>query len=326
MFLGVPITQSEVTRRRVSIGELPDGSPIGIPVVTIGGAKPGPTLYLQAGIHGDEQTGIAICRGAIGAMDPSEMAGTVVAVPVANVPSYLTRTRGFLHEERWLIDINRIFPGNPRGLLTERIADALLNEFARHADLTIDLHSALDGCDIAPFVYIDPDDDEGGTLEARERYGLAYGTPYAYYKNRTARLGTSDLSRSFSAQAEDAGILTISAEVGESRRVSWERVADGVRGIRNVMLAMGMLEGEAEERVPPRRFSKISLVHAEHGGGLHLDVDIGDDVTAGQEIGEIVDVFGDRVERIEASTDGFILRAMRFGSVTTGAEIVWIAS
>jgi predicted deacylase len=92
------------------------------------------------------------------------------------------------------------------------------------------------------------------------------------------------------------------------------------------MLALGMLEGEAEERVPPRRFSKISLVHAEHGGGLHLDVDIGDDVTAGQEIGEIVDVFGDRVERIEASTDGFILRAMRFGSVTTGAEIVWIAS
>ncbi|HEX5040905.1 MAG TPA: succinylglutamate desuccinylase/aspartoacylase family protein [Candidatus Limnocylindria bacterium] len=326
MFLDVPVTPGQVIRQRVSIGELSDGSPIGIPVVTIGGAKPGPTLYLQAGIHGDEQTGIAICRGAIAAMDPSDISGTVVAVPVANLPSFLTRTRGFLHEERWLIDINRIFPGNPHGLLTERIADALLNQFARHADLTIDLHSALDGCDIAPFVYIDPDDDEGGTLEAREKYGLAYGTPYAYYKNRHARLGTSDLSRSFSAKAEDAGILTISAEVGESRRVSWERVPDGVRGVSNVMRAMGMLAGEPEDRGPARRFSKITLVHAEHGGGLHLDVDLGDDVTAGQEIGEIVDVFGDRVERIEASADGFILRAMRLGSVSTGAEIVWIAS
>lgn len=326
MFLDVPIRPGETIRERVTVGELPDGSPVALPVVTIGGAKPGPTLYLQAGIHGDEQTGIAICRGAITGIDPERVSGTVVAVPVANVPAYLTRTRGFLHEERWLIDINRIFPGNREGLLTERIANVLFTEFASHADLTIDLHSALDGCDIAPFVYIDPDDDEGGTLAAREKYGLAYGTPYAYYKRRGQMFGTSDLSRSFSAQAEAAGITTISAEVGESRRVSWERVPDGVQGIRNVMIAMGMLDEEPVTGPPARRFSSIRLVHATRGGGLRLSVDLGTEVAAGQEIGEIVDVFGQRVERLEAPTDGFILRAMRLGSVSTGAEVVWVAS
>jgi predicted deacylase len=326
MFLDVPVRTGEVVRQRVPIGEFPDGGAVALPVVTIGGARPGPALYLQAGIHGDELTGIAICREAIAGLDPAAIAGTVVAVPVANVPSFLTRTRGFLHEERWLIDINRIFPGNPHGLLTERIADALFNEFARHADLTIDLHSALAGCDIAPFVYIDPEDDEGGTLAARERYGLAYGTPYVYYKRRGQMFGTSDLSRSFSAQAEGAGIVTISAEMGESRRVSWERVPLGVQGIRNVMIAMGMLDEEPVAGDPARRFSTITLVHANRGGGLRLFVDLGDEVTAGQEIGEVIDLFGERIERLEASGDGFILRAMRYGSVSTGAEVVWIAS
>src|SRR5687768_1205685 len=103
MFLDVPVRQGQVVRQRVPLGELPDGGPVALPVVTIGGTRSGPTLYLQAGIHGDELTGIAICREAIATLDPGSIAGTVVAVPVANVPSFLTRTRGFLHEERWLI-------------------------------------------------------------------------------------------------------------------------------------------------------------------------------------------------------------------------------
>ncbi|MGH2456328.1 MAG: succinylglutamate desuccinylase/aspartoacylase family protein [Candidatus Limnocylindria bacterium] len=326
MFLNVPVRRGEVVKQRVPMGELADGSEVGLPVVTIGGARPGPTLYLQAGIHGDELTGIAICRQALSGLDPATVSGVVVAVPVANVPSHLTRTRGFLHEERWLIDINRIFPGNPDGLLTERIAHALFEEFMRGADFTIDLHSALAGCDIAPFVYIDPDDDEAGTFEVRERRGLAFGTPYAYYKRRGEMLGTSDVSRSFSSQAEKIGLPTISAEMGESLRVSWERVPLGVQGIRNVMIDMAMLTEEPVVGGEPRRFSTITLVHAQRGGGLRLFVDLGDEVSAGQEIGEVVDVFGQRVERLEAAADGFILRAMRYGSIATGAEVAWIAA
>ena len=326
MFMDVPIRSGEVVKQRVPVGEFADGSEVALPVVTVGGVRPGPTLYLQAGIHGDELTGIAICREALGALDPSRISGTVVAIPVANIPAYTTRTRGYLHEERWLIDINRIFPGNPRGLLTERIASVLFDEFARHADFTIDLHSALAGADIAAFVYIDPADDEKGTLEMRERLGLAFGTPYAYYKPRGQKLGTSDVSRSFGAQAEEIGIPTIAAEMGESRRVSWDRVPLGAQGIRNVMVAMGMLDEEPVRAPAPRRFSTITLVHAERGGGLRLSVDLGDEVTKGEPIAEVVDAFGERVERIEATVDGFVLRAMRYGSVSTGAEVVWIAS
>lgn len=326
MYIDVPIKPGEKVQRRVTVGEFADGSPVALPVVTICGVRPGPTLYIQAGIHGDELTGIEICRQALHGLSPASIAGVVVAVPVANVPSYVTRTRGFVHEERWLIDINRIFPGNPRGLLTERIAHILFEEFARHATFTIDLHSALDGCDIAPFVYIDPDDDDTGTLAARERHGLAYGTPYAYYRRRGLKFGTSDLSRSFSSQADAAGIATISAEVGESRRVSHHRVPQGVQGIRNVMVSMGMLDEEPVHGPAARRFTSVALLHANRGGGLRLSVDLGDEVRADQEVGEVVDVFGETAETLRSPSDGFVLRAMRLGSISTGAEVIWVAS
>jgi uncharacterized protein len=325
-FLDVPVVTGEVVKRRVAVGELPDGSPLQIPVLTVGGRDQGPTVYLQAGLHGDEMTGIEICRRVIAELDPAAVRGTLVVVPLANVPAHLTRTRGYLHEERWLIDINRIFPGNPEGLLTERIASVLFDAFVRQADLTIDLHSALDGCDIAPFVYIDPDDDETGTLEIRERVGRAFLTPYVYYKRRGSRFGTSDLSRSMSAQADAARLAEVSAEMGESRRVSDAFVPIGVRGLWNALRAAGVLDGDVQSRDDQRRFTSFTIVHATRGGGLRLSVDLGDEITAGQPLGEIVDVFGDRIEALVAPAAGFILRAMRLGSVSTGAEVVWIAA
>src|SRR5579872_4548087 len=177
-FLGVTARPGEVTRNRVPVGELADGTPVALPVVVIHGAQPGPTLYIQAGLHGDEMTGVEICRRTLPTIDPAVLKGTVVSVPLANVPSHLSRTRGFLHEERWLIDINRIFPGNPHGLLSERIAHVLFNEFVLPADFSFDLHSALDGCEMGPHAYIDPADDDTGTLAIREKVALAFGTPF----------------------------------------------------------------------------------------------------------------------------------------------------
>ena len=325
-FLGVMAAPGEVTRSRVAVGELADGTPVTLPVAVIRGATDGPTLYLQAGLHGDEMTGIEICRRALVELDPRAISGTVVCVPLAHVPAHLSRTRGFLHEERWLIDINRVFPGNAHGLLTERLAHLLFTEFVLPADLTIDLHSALDGCDIAPFVYIDPDDDEGGTLALRERVGRAFGTPYLYYKAAGEKLGTSDMTRSLGNQAELARKPKFSAEMGESRRVSRHLVPLGVRGIHNALRSMGMEPGEPEGPAEQRVFHKITLVHAERGGGLRMGAHIGDEVRAGQEVAVIVDVFGETVDRITSPSDGFVLREMLLGSVATGAEVAWIAS
>jgi predicted deacylase len=325
-FLGVTAEPGTAEFRKVRVGEAADGSEVTLPVALFRGRRPGPTLYLQAGLHGDEMTGIEICRRVLAGLDAGRMAGTVACVPLANPIAHRSRTRGALHEERGPIDANRVFPGSAHGLMTERLVHALFTEFIAEADLTLDLHSALDGCTIAPFVYIDPDDDETGTLAQREAACLAFGTPYAYYKGRGQKLGTSDMSGSLRSRAEAAGHASISAEMGESRRVTAEFVPMGVRGVHNLLRSLGMEDGDPVEGPPPRTFRTITLHHAEHGGGLRFLVELEAEVRAGQPIAEIVDVFGHVVETIEAARDGFILRKMLFGSIATGAEIAWIAS
>jgi predicted deacylase len=325
-FLGVDAKPGTMTRQRVVIGEALDGSPVTLPVAVARGRADGPTLYLQAGLHGDELTGIDICRRALAALDPAEMHGTVVCVPLANPPAHRSRSRGSRIEERGPIDANRVFPGSPAGLLTERTAHVLFSEFVMAADFTVDLHSALDGCTIAPFVYIDPDDDETGTLAQRERLGRAFGTPYVYHKARGQKLGTSDMSRALRAQADAHGKASFSAEMGESGRVTAEYVPIGVRGVANVLRALGILDEEPEPVGEQRDFTTIRLVHADRGGGLRWRVTLRDEVREGQPMAEIVDVFGDPVEVIESPGDGFLLRQMLFGAVATGAEIAWIAS
>ena len=328
-FLDVDVKGGTVTRTRVGIGEYNDSSEVALPVVTIGGGHDGPTLYIQAGLHGDEQTGIAICRtflSQICASDLSQINGRVVVVPIANPPSHLSHSRGFLNEERRMQDLNRIFPGDRHGLLSERLAAILFEEFLTSSDFTVDLHAALDGCIIAPFVYIDPDDNEAGTLELRERVGLAFGTPYVYYRRRGMRFGTSDISRGLMAQADRAGKAALTAEMGHSQIVTREYVPLGVAGLFNVMGALGMLDVPSSPGPSQRRFSQISLVHAGRGGGLHPEVSVGSEVAAGQLLGRILNAFGEVVEELHAPTGGFVLRLMQWGTVASGAEAFWIAS
>jgi predicted deacylase len=326
-FLGIEARPGEVVLERVPVGELSDGTAVTLPVARVSGARAGPTLYVQAGQHGDEQTGIENCRTFLASIDPTKVAGTLLVIPVVNVPAHITRTRGFLHEERWLVDMNRVYPGNPDGLLSERIAATVFNEFVRHADLTIDMHSALEGCDIVPFASVDPDvEGHAKTLGLRERVAHGMGLPYVYYPRRDARETLGDMSRALGAQADRAGKSHVSLEMGQSRLVSWNLVPIAVRALHNAMRVLGMEEGDPVVDRVARRFSKFNRLHVNRGGGLRLRVDLGDELEAGQAVGEIVDVFGRTIEELRSPSAGFVGRVMRLGAVATGAEAIWVAA
>ena len=114
------------------------------------------------------------------------------------------------------------------------------------------------------------------------------------------------------------------AESGESRRVSYEYVGIGVRGVTRTLQAMGMLPGPAEELPPPREFTSVVPIHVDRGGGLRRDVKIGDGVKKGQRLGVIVDMFGETLQEINSPIDGFVLREMVLANVGTGAEAFWV--
>jgi predicted deacylase len=340
-FLGVDRRPGQVIKQRVPIAQFSDGSPVLIPVATITGRKDGPTFLVIGGVHGDEVTGIEIARRVIQDVRAEDLAGTLVVVPVCAVPAYLSRGRGWNLEERLEMNgFSRLYPGQKAGLMSERIAYAVLHDFIDHSDATIDLHSALDGCNIVPFTYVMSDRGDGA-YEQQKRIAFDFGTPFVYrvdlgeastVDRSTLPLGMPQMRHpgrlgepTTSAPASDLkGKVRVTAEMGESKRISWEYVALGLRGVRRSMQSMGMLAGKLEPTEAPREFSHIANVHVNAGGGLHLSVNEGDDVTLGQPIGWIEDVFGDRAEELVAPVGGFIQRKMKFGSVATGAEAVWI--
>jgi uncharacterized protein len=324
-FLGVEPRKGEVRRERVTIGQLADGSPVYLPVVTVGGTADGPIAYLQAGIHGDEITGIEVCRRVIASLDPSDVRGTVVAVPIGNVPAYLNRSRSFADEERGPIDMNRIFPGDPRGLLTERIASALVEEFLHHVDYAVDFHSALAGCTIAPCAYVSG--SEGHAVRrVQERLADAFGLGLTCLQEGTTEFGHSNLTRSFCATAERAGVPAIIAEMGESGRISAEFVELGVQGARRALAASGNLPGAGQAPPPPSvRFRSIAFVHAERGGLVDHAVALRDRVAEGDVLATIVDPVGGEETQVVSPVSGIVLRLLTLGSCNVGAELAWVA-
>jgi predicted deacylase len=323
-FAGVAPRPGSVVRARVPMGALADGSPITLPVVAITGEASGPTVYLQAGVHGDEVTGVRVLLGALERIDPADVRGTIIAVPSANPAALITKSRGFALEERGPLDINRIFPGKPNGLLSERIAHLLFSEFVLKADLTIDLHSALTGCDIYPFVYISPDDDETGTLMIRTRIARAFGTPLCYRVKRGSKLGTSVMTGALSTQADEQRKPVVTVEMGRSHQVSWEFVELGVEGCLNALRAFGSLTGAVRATPEPTTFSSITLVHASASGLFEPRTEFGARVPAGALLGEVIDIGTQRRHAVSSPIDGTVLRVMTDAIVMIGAELFWV--
>jgi predicted deacylase len=315
----------------VPVGEFADSSPVLLPVATATGRKDGPTLYVQAAVHGDETTGVEIARLFLAEIDLDQLAGRIVIVPAANVPAYLTRTRMWDLEERVGNDVWRLYPGWTDGLLSERISHVLFNEFIRAADVTLDFHCALDGCDIIPFVYVLP--EEEGDRPAYEKslaIAQAYGTPYLYRVDQTktdrSKLPISIRVMGRGLMPDMGSSVLVTVEMGESRRVSHEFVPIGVRGLHRTLQVLDMMPGEPEELPEPRGFSEVAPIHTSRGGGLRLRAGLGDPVEKGEVIGEVVDMFGDTVEELKSPMTGFVFRVMKLGNAATGSEAFWIAS
>ena len=109
-----------------------------IPISVIHGAKPGPVLALTAGVHGYEYPPILALQRMRASIDPRTLAGTVIMVHVANMPSFLARTVYYSPADGK--NLNRVFPGNPEGTLSERIADVITREVIDRATHIVDLH------------------------------------------------------------------------------------------------------------------------------------------------------------------------------------------
>ncbi len=200
------------------------------------GARDGPRLCILAGIHGCEYSSIAAAVRVMRGLDPSALAGSVVAVPIVNLPAFRTRTPFVSPGDGK--NLNRCFPGDPDGTFSDQLAHHVHTELIAPADALVDLHGGDLVEALEPFTLYDASPVD----ETARAMAIAFGLPYVVCTERegAAIAGTT------SAAAADAGVAGITPEVGGCGLLEEDAIAAHVRGVENVMRSLGMLEGDVE--------------------------------------------------------------------------------
>lgn len=301
------------TRREVSlpITRLITGAEVSLPVHVLHGRDEGPTVWLDAAIHGDEVVGIEIIRRVLGTLSPKEIRGTLIAVPIVNVLGAMTGDR-YLPDRR---DLNRSFPGSARGSLAARIAHLMMTEIVAKSDVGIDLHTASDRRSNLPQIRCDLED-------ARTRdLAEAFGAPVIYH----ARLRDGSLR----SAAREQGARVLLYEAGEAWRFDEWAITAGVDGVLRVLTRLGMIEQPAT-LVDPDSPSEIcwrsGWVRARRTGILGLAVGLGQHVRAGERLGELHNSFGRRLAIVKADRDGIVIGRTEAPLVNSGDALVHIGS
>ncbi|MBM7508300.1 putative deacylase [Nocardioides salarius] len=290
------------------ITRLVTGAEVDLPVRVVHGREDGPTVWIDAAIHGDEAVGVEVVRQVLADLDPRTLRGTLIAVPIVNVLGFMTGSR-YLPDRR---DLNRSFPGSARGSLAGRIAHLMMTEVVAKCSVGIDLHTGSDRRTNLPQIRTDLEDPE------TRRLAEAFAAPVMMH----ARLRDGSLRHA----AREEGAKVLLYEAGEAWRMDSWAVDAGVRGVRRVLAALEMTEPVEEEPPTPSLESwRSGWVRARGTGMLHLEAELGQRVEKGERLGGLFDSFGKRVRLVHADRDGIVVGRTEAPLVSSGDAVVHLA-
>lgn len=272
------------------IADLYTHTQLTLPVHVVNGRRPGPTLVITAAIHGDELNGVDIIRRLLKTADVKKIRGQLLAVPIVNVFGFINRSR-YLPDRR---DLNRSFPGREKGSVAARLAHLVATEIIEKADVGIDLHTGAADRSNLPQIRCDTSDPHLLDL------ARAFETPV---------IVDADLrDGSLRAFAAENGIRMLLYEAGEALRFDELSIRAGVRGIRRVMRALGMLpERRRRRRLEPVICKSTTWVRAPGSGVVLARCRLGQHVEAEQVLATIGDPFGETQADVRASAAGIVI-------------------
>ncbi len=281
------------------------GQDILVPVVVAKGAQPGPVVGLTAVVHGNELNGLKIIQRLFGELDPATLVGTVVGVPVVNVPSILNYERRFNDGE----DLNRIMPGSESGNRSQVYAARIVSRIVSRFDYLLDLHTASFGRVNSYYIR--------ANMKSRAANKLAL------LQNAEIILNNEGADGTLRAAASDLGIHAITLEVGDPNRFQKGVIRSGLEGVYNVLADLGVTQDEVQPADEPAVICPSSKwLYADRGGILEVKVDLIDRVQAGQPIATIRDIFGKVIRHYEAPYDGIVIGKSTHPVGQTGSRIV----
>ncbi len=256
------------TYRPISVSTLASGTELVLPIHEVAGDRPGPVLGISAAIHGEEAVGVEIVYRFLTSYDLRGLAGRLRVLPVANPFSYAAITRNTPID---MMNLNRVFPGNPDGMLTEQMAHKMAEGFLGGLDYYVDLHAG-GAYPTVDYVYI---------INA-EPLSRAFGSRLLY-RPKDAPTGTSiSVTR-----AHNTPSVVVELGGGDVDQATYVR--RGIAGLANILKTLRMLPGDPTP--PPTQIvlREIATLRPHHGGLLLPEVTtMGGDVTGGQVLGRIV--------------------------------------
>lgn len=293
--------RGEVAMGVISVPAASD-SGLNIPVAVIHGARPGPTVSFVAGSHGTEYSSIIAMQRLIPRIDAKKLAGTVIVVPIINIPSWTSMTPHLNPIDRK--GMNASYPGDSNGTQTQRALALITSQVVAPADVVVDLHGGDLDENLRPYSYW----FRSGRA-AQDSAGLdlirAFGLDHVIVTN--VDLSAPNAGRSLSGQALVRGKTVLVAEAGRSGIVAPSDVQALVDGSLNVLGALHMLD---RHYTPIRRPVWLdgtgARIAADSAGVFIASVDRDTRVKKGQLLGYTTDFLGRKTGEIRSPIDGLV--------------------
>jgi len=298
-----------------------------IPITVLNGSGTGPTLALIAGNHGYEYPPVLASQRLIRSVDPKKLKGRLILVHVANMPSYLARTVYYSpidHE-----NLNRMYPGKQDGTISQRIAYVLTKEVIERTDYLVDMHCGDGNESLRPYSYWMPIGDPKVDERAKQMV-LAFGIPNVVIDRVRPKDPRASVYCSNTGSTRGKPSITIESG-GMGVADDEEDVARIERGVHNLMLHLGMLDGKAEmpERVTwydPTQVVRFPDNLEVKAGIFYPKVKKAQMVEKGELMGYVTDFFGRTIFELRAPFAGEVLYILGTPPISAGEPLAFVGA
>jgi N-alpha-acetyl-L-2,4-diaminobutyrate deacetylase len=252
-----------------------------VPIVVIKHGR-GPTLLCTGGNHGDEYEGPIALMKLARTLEPEAIEGRLILLPALNLPAVLAGTRVSPIDQ---VNMNRAFPGDPRGTPTLMIADYVRRRILPLVDAVLDLHSGGKTLNFVPFCGMHQLDDADQMARTRAAL-LAFGAPLSVI------IREFDVAGMLDTAVEELGKPFLFTELGGGGTTTATTVTIAERGIQNLLRHFGLVDEPVEP--PPTRMMHSPdpswFVIADDRGILEMLVNLGEEIGAGAPLAQVHDI------------------------------------
>jgi uncharacterized protein len=288
-----------------------------IPVIVINGARPGPVLALVSGAHGTEYASMIALEKLIATIDPAQLFGTVIILPLVNVQSFLQKVPHVNPIDKK--SMNRYYPGKADGTQTDRVSYAITKEVIDHCDYLIDYHGGDLDESLRPYAYWGSVGKPAQDRVSKEMV-LAFGIDHIIIWHD--RPTDPSASRYLDNTASIHGKPSFVVEAGHAGTTETDDIALLMNGTLSTMRFLRMLPGEPHPIQNPVWLEKVVDLESDLEGIFYPLVKRGTYVGEGMKVGYVTDYFGNTIYEAKAPVSGVVLHINAVPSLKKGDNIV----